>query len=153
VYACSVLLDLLSTPASDLSLAHVAGGFNGRHKLEDDVSDTGDANNATGNVHQDGLAKEESADEDVEDTTSQEREEERGISRDLGRDLELEKRNGKTKDDHVHGEDDGLHVEAEDVHDAAEDGDGRDDQVNDAKAVGELHCVVEDGCLKLRASE
>jgi hypothetical protein len=67
--------------------------------------------------------------------------------------LELEKRNGKTKDDHVHGEDDGLHVEAEDVHDAAEDGDGRDDQVNDAKAVGELHCVVEDGCLKLRASE
>jgi hypothetical protein len=62
------------------------------------------------------------------DTTAQEREEKRGVSRNLRRDLELckllavlgntapvvvptEQSNGKTEDDHVHSDDDRLPIE------------------------------------------
>ena len=62
------------------------------------------------------------------DTTAQEREEERGVSRNLRRDLELckllavlgntapvvvptEQSNGKTENDHVHSDDDRLPIE------------------------------------------
>lgn len=42
------------------------------------------------------------------DTPTEEREEERRVARDLGRNLELEKSNRQTKDDHVDTDNEGL---------------------------------------------
>jgi hypothetical protein len=133
-------LDLLSPPTRDVGLAHVARGLDGRDKLEDDVSDTDNANDTTSNLADDGCAKEKGADEDVEDTTADKGEQERSVSRNLGRDLELEQSDRKTKDDHVHGDNDRLKIESEDVNHTANDGDGGNGQVDNAKDVGELHC-------------
>jgi hypothetical protein len=47
------------------------------------------------------------------DTTADEGEEERGVSRDLRRDLELEEADGGTKDDDVDTNDEGLAVVTE----------------------------------------
>lgn len=63
-------LDLLSTPASGVGLAHVGRGLDRGNELEGDVGDTEDANDATGDLAEDLVAEDEAADEDV-DCTSQ----------------------------------------------------------------------------------
>lgn len=58
------ILDLLSAPGV-VGLAHVGWGLNGRDELQSKVSDTGEADNRTGNVLQDMTVQHERADEDV----------------------------------------------------------------------------------------
>lgn len=65
------LLDLLSTPAL-VSLAHVGRGLDRRNELESDVADTNEADNAAGNDAEDMVVEEDRADEDVEDTPTEE---------------------------------------------------------------------------------
>jgi len=100
-------LDLLSTPASGLGLAHVGRGLDRRNELEGDVGDTNDANDATGDLAEDLVAEDETADEDVEDSATDEGEEERGVARDLRGDLELEQRDAETEDDQVDADNNG----------------------------------------------
>jgi len=132
-------LDLLGTPASVLGFAHVAGGLNGGKELEGDICDTGDSDDATGNLADNQLAEEQGAEEDVEDTTADEGEEERGMSRHLGRNLELKKADDKTKNNHIAADNDRLHAELEDVRDTTQKGDDANSQVDNAEDVGELH--------------
>lgn len=128
-------LNLLSAPTGSFGIAHVARGLNGRDELEDDVGDTDDTNGSASNLAEDSLSEEEAADEDVEESAADEGEEEGGVSRDLGRDLELEKRNRETENDHVHGDNNRLQVELEDLHNTTENGDKGDNQVDNAEDV------------------
>lgn len=59
-------LDLLGAPARVLGFAHVAGRLNGGEELEDDICDTGDSDDATGDLADKQLAEEKGADEDVD---------------------------------------------------------------------------------------
>lgn len=59
-------LNLLGTPASVFSFAHVAGRFNGGKELEGDICDTGGSDDATGDLADKQLAEEEGAEEDVD---------------------------------------------------------------------------------------
>lgn len=63
-------LDLLSTPAL-VGLAHVGGGLNGRNELQDQVTDTGDADNRGGNLAQDVAVQQNAADKDIDWETDQ----------------------------------------------------------------------------------
>lgn len=100
-------LDLLSSPSSDIGFAHVGRGLNRGNPLESDVCDTSDADNGAGNLAEDTSSDDERTDEDVDykllalsflvswdigirtNTTSDEGEEEVGVARDLGRNLEF----------------------------------------------------------------
>lgn len=100
-------LHLLGAPSGNVGLAHVAGGLDRGDKLEGDVGNTDNANDATGNFGEEVLAENQAADKDVDcvvlagqlqeltpevrltGATSGEGEQERGIARHLRRDLEL----------------------------------------------------------------
>lgn len=58
-------LDLLGTPAL-VRLAHVRGGLDRRDELEDQVANTGDADDRGGDVAQNKVMQEDGADEDVD---------------------------------------------------------------------------------------
>lgn len=131
---------MLGTPAG-VGLAHVGGRLDGRDELEDGVADTDQADDGAGNDAEDAAAKEDGSDEDVEDTTADEGEEERGVSRDLGRDLELEEPDGCAEQDDVGADDEGLESVGfgKELRDTTEDHDHANRQVDDAKGVGQLH--------------
>lgn len=59
------ILDLLGAPASILGLAHVAWGLDGGDKLKSDEGETNDTDAATGNLAEDFLTEEKTAEEDV----------------------------------------------------------------------------------------
>lgn len=128
-------LNLLGAPARGVGLTHVGRGLDGGHKLESNVGDTDDTNNTTGDVADDLCAKEEAAKKDVENTTADKGEKKVGITRDLGRDLELKETNGKTKDYHVDAEDNGAQSATKEAKDTAKNGDGTDGQVDNAKDI------------------
>jgi hypothetical protein len=97
-----VLLNLLSAPTS-IGLTHVRGRLNGRDELKRRVSDTNKADDRTPDDLPDRVAVEDDgADEDVENTASQEAEEEGGVARDLRWDLELEQAVDQTEEDDVY---------------------------------------------------
>jgi hypothetical protein len=104
-------LDLLGTPASVFGLAHVGRGLDGGNELESDVGNTSKTNNATSDLAENAVAYHQGAEEDVKDTTADEGEHERRMSRNLRGDLELKEASNKTKDDHVSTQDDGLTAE------------------------------------------
>lgn len=130
-------LDLLGAPPA-ICLAHVARGFDRRDKLEGDVADADDANNDSCDGANDATAEKEATEEEVEDTSSGKGEEEWGVMRHLGRDLEFEQSNGQAKNDHVNGENDGPQGDAE-VEDTANYGQATNCQVDNAENIRELH--------------
>lgn len=132
-------LNLLSAPASILSLAHVAGGLDGGNELEGDVCDTDDADDGTSDFAENAVAEEKAAEEDVKSTATDKRKQEQGVTRDLGRDLELEKTDSGAKKDHVDTNNHQLELQAEDVHDTSQDGDDADNQVDDSEDIRKLH--------------
>lgn len=133
-------LYLLSTPSSCIGVAHVAWGFDRWNEFECNVAKTDDANNGSSNVAEDLLAEEETTDENVENTSSDKGEEKVGVSRNLRGDLEFKKSDSQPENEHVDAKNNGLKLMHKDADDATENGDGRDDQVHDAKDIGELHC-------------
>lgn len=86
-------LYLLGAPAG-VGLPHVGGGLDRGNKLEDGVANTNKANNRARNYAQDVAVEQDGADKDVEGAAADEAEEEGGVARDLGRDLELEEAGG-----------------------------------------------------------
>lgn len=137
------ILDLLSAPGV-VGLSHVGWGLNGRDELQSKVSDTGEADNRTGNILQDMTMQHERADEDVKDTTSQEREEEGRVSvhviGNLGK--KLQSSNNETEDDNVHANDDRAQRCREELSNTAEDHNRTDGDVSEAENVGEIHLVA-----------
>lgn len=92
--AClSAALYLLGAPAG-VGLPHVGGGLDGGDELEDGVADADEADDGAGDYAQDVAVQQDGADEDVEGAAADEAEEEGGVARDLGRDLELEEAGG-----------------------------------------------------------
>lgn len=61
---------MLGAPTS-IGLAHVRRGFDSRDEFEDDVGETNDAYNTTGDVVDDHAPEEQAADEDVDYTKGQ----------------------------------------------------------------------------------
>ena len=59
-------LDLLGTPAGNLSLAHVGGGLDRGNELEANVGETDDTNDTTSNLAEDHVTEDQAADEDVD---------------------------------------------------------------------------------------
>jgi len=68
---------------------HISRGFDGRDELEGHIGETDGANDGTEDLIQDPLVEQDRADKDVENTTAHEGEEEGGVARDLGWDLEF----------------------------------------------------------------
>lgn len=89
----SASLYLLGAPAG-IGLPHVGGGLDGGDELEDGVADADEADDGAGDYAQDVAVQEDGADKDVEGAAADEAEEEGGVARDLGRDLELEEAGG-----------------------------------------------------------
>lgn len=133
-------LDLLSAPAS-ISVAHVARRLNGWDEFHNDVRDTSEKNKASGDVIDGEPLQAQAADKDVEDSTTHEAEQERGISRQVGRDLgkELKTTHGKAEDDGVKPDDDGSELEFEKDQDTREDHANANHHVGDAKDIAEIH--------------
>lgn len=84
-----VSLHLLGAPAG-IGLAHVGGRLDGGDELEHNVADADEADDGAGDNAQPAVVQQDRADKDVEGAAADEGEEERGVSRDLGWDLELE---------------------------------------------------------------
>ena len=100
-------LDLLGAPTTNVGFAHVAWGLDGRDELKANIGYASDADNSTGNLAQDRIGEKEATQQNVDwtasesrnrdvlggieltNTTSNKREEEVGIARDLRRDLEF----------------------------------------------------------------
>lgn len=131
-------LDLLSAPAR-IGLSHAARGFDQGDELKANVAKSGDTDDATSNVGNDLVAEEKASDEDVENTTTNEGEEEVGVSRNLGRDLEFQQSNSKSKNNHVDTDNDILESNREDVENTTKNRDTRHNQVNNAEDIGQFH--------------
>lgn len=58
-------LDLLGAPA-DISLSHVARGFDRGNELEGDVADTNDTNSTASKVANEATAKKEASEKDID---------------------------------------------------------------------------------------
>lgn len=58
-------LDLLGTPA-DISLSHVARGFDRRNELEGDVSDTDDTNSTASQVANKATSEKKASEKDID---------------------------------------------------------------------------------------
>lgn len=86
-------LYLLGAPAG-VGLSHVRGGLDAGDKFEYSVADANKANDGAGDYAQDVAVEQDGADKDVEGAAADEAEEEGGVARDLGRDLELEEAGG-----------------------------------------------------------
>lgn len=89
IFVLILHLHLFGAPAS-VGLAHVGRRLDGGDELENDVADTNEADDGAGEDAQDAVVQEDGADKDVEGAATDEGEEEGGVARDLGRDLELE---------------------------------------------------------------
>ena len=133
-------LDLLRAPAG-IRFPHVGRGLDRGNELEGDISHTDQANDGAGNNPQDVGVEEDAANEDIEDTTADEREKERSVARDLRRNLEFKKTSGKTENDNVYAHNHGLESGGEELRNSAQDHDDRNHQVDDPEGVGEVHLV------------
>lgn len=86
-------LHLLGAPAG-VGLPHVGRRLNRRDELQNDVADTDKTNNGASNDAQHTVMQQDRADKDVKGAATDEGEEEGGVARDLGWDLEFEKTGG-----------------------------------------------------------
>lgn len=86
-------LHLLGTPAG-IGLSHVGRRLDGRDEFQDDVADADEANDGARDDAQHAIVQQDRADKDVESAATDKGEQEGGIARDLGWDLELEEAGG-----------------------------------------------------------
>lgn len=95
-FSSPLLLHLLGAPAG-VGLAHVGGRLDAGDELEDDVADADEADEGAGDDAQHAVVQQDRADKDVKGAAADKGEEEGGVARDLGRDLELEEADGYGK--------------------------------------------------------
>lgn len=130
--------NLLGAP-STIGLSHVLGWLDARHKLENNVGDTNKANDGSEDFGQDMLFEKDRSGKDVENSTTNEREQERSVSGDLGRNLEFEKSNSRTKDRNIDTDNYMGHGNREHVEYSSYDHKGAHAQIDHSESIREVH--------------
>lgn len=145
-----VVSHLLSAPAS-VRLPHILRRFDGRNILQHHVYRSDDADDRPGNDPKDVVVEENRANKDVEDSTADKGEQERGVFGHVGWYLILEQRNRKTKNNHVTADDDALKADGKELTYTTEHHYGADDQVHEPKDVREIHGCNDTCFMPLRS--
>lgn len=104
---CAMGLNLFCAPSS-ICFSHVCRWLDRWNKLKDNINETDYANQGTSNNAQDVVVQENGSNEYIEDSSTDEGEEERSIAGDLGWDLKFKKSSTDSEDDNVTSDDNRL---------------------------------------------